>query len=524
MHGKLYKAVLMALMVTLLAGSSLTQSHLNADRERLGLTRLAPLENCPPILAFTTVALGGFRGLIANLLWTRANDLQQDEKFFEMAQLANWITKLQPHFVTVWVHQAWNMAYNISVKFPNPADRWPWVERGIQLLRDEGLKYNPQEPLIYRELAWFFQHKMGANLDAAHMNYKNEWAKEMQAVLGWGRTNNWETILNPKTDDERARVKILREKYKMDPKRMKAVDDTYGPLEWRLPEAHAIYWADIGLEMSRRKGPDKNHDLITLRRVIYQSMQLAAVRGRLVKMVYAPNDTRVEFGPNLPLIPKANDAYEQMMKDDKDYAEAIKLAHRNFLKVAIHDLYVHNREADAETWFKYLNAQFPNYPDAKLSLLEFVEDKLKETVATGGRDKVKTVITGYLSSGLLNLANGENETYYADFKMAEKIYNYYEEKISRAETNRVTLGPLELIKEQVLKDVFAPPPQGFHPMLQAELRTALNLPADAYRTDPDKLVFPGPTDSGVTNGVNSATQSAPSTEPGKSPPTPPPKQ
>src|SRR5579871_4265932 len=112
MHGKLYKAVLVALIVTLLTGSSLTQAHLNADREKLGLTRLPPLENCPPILAFTTVALGGFRGLIANLLWTRANDLQQDEKFFEMAQLANWITKLQPHFVTVWVHQAWNMAYN----------------------------------------------------------------------------------------------------------------------------------------------------------------------------------------------------------------------------------------------------------------------------------------------------------------------------------------------------------------------------------------------------------------------------
>ena len=34
-------------------------------------TRLTALENAPPMLAFTTVALGGFRGLIANALWVR---------------------------------------------------------------------------------------------------------------------------------------------------------------------------------------------------------------------------------------------------------------------------------------------------------------------------------------------------------------------------------------------------------------------------------------------------------------------
>ncbi len=78
---------------------------------------MAVLQNAPPLLAFTTVALGGFRGLISNFLWIRANDLQQDDKFFEAAQLADWITKLEPTFAQVWLFQAWNMAYNISVKF-----------------------------------------------------------------------------------------------------------------------------------------------------------------------------------------------------------------------------------------------------------------------------------------------------------------------------------------------------------------------------------------------------------------------
>ena len=101
------------------------QQSLNRDRDRLGLTRVQPLENAPPVLAFTTVALGGFRGLISNVLWMRATDLQDDDKFFEMAQLADWITKLEPHFVQVWLVQAWNMAYNISVKFKESAPAIP---------------------------------------------------------------------------------------------------------------------------------------------------------------------------------------------------------------------------------------------------------------------------------------------------------------------------------------------------------------------------------------------------------------
>src|SRR5215467_5897808 len=132
---RLKKVLLLALAAALLVGASRVQNSLNHDRDKLGLTRVAPLENAPPVLAFTTVALGGFRGLIANALWIRANDLQLEDKFFEQVQLSDWITKLEPSFVQVWVVQAWNMAYNISVKFRDPADRWRWVQSGIELLR-----------------------------------------------------------------------------------------------------------------------------------------------------------------------------------------------------------------------------------------------------------------------------------------------------------------------------------------------------------------------------------------------------
>src|SRR3954463_940236 len=186
---RLKKVLLLLLAALLLAGVSQVQKGMNRDREKLGLTRVEPLKNAPPVLAFTTVALGGFRGLISNALWMRASDLQEEDKFFEMAQLADWITKLEPHFVQVWLVQAWNMAYNISVKFKDYPDRWRWVEKGIELLRDDGLRYNPNETLLYRELAWFFQHKMGQNLDDAAVYYKQQWANEMAVVFANQKPN-----------------------------------------------------------------------------------------------------------------------------------------------------------------------------------------------------------------------------------------------------------------------------------------------------------------------------------------------
>src|SRR4051812_23818913 len=209
------KILLVALAAVLLVGVSFVQKSLNVDRANLGLTRVAPLENAPPVLAFTTVALGGFRGIISNILWMRATDLQDEDKFFEMAQLADWITKLEPHFVQVWLVQAWNMAYNISVKFKDWPDRWRWVKRGIELLRDDGLNWNPNELLIYRELGWIFQHKLGQNLDDAHMYYKQQWANEMAAVFD-KKQPNLDELIHPQTEDQKRRAALLRNKFKMD--------------------------------------------------------------------------------------------------------------------------------------------------------------------------------------------------------------------------------------------------------------------------------------------------------------------
>jgi len=438
-----------------------------------------PLENAPPVLAFTTVALGGFRGLISNILWIRATDLQDEDKYFEMAQLADWITKLEPHFVQVWLVQAWNMAYNISVKFKDYADRWRWVERGIELLRDQGLRYNPNETLLYRELGWFFQHKMGQNLDDANMYYKQEWANEMATVFGKVKPN-LDELINPQTADAWHRLSLLTNKYKMDPRMMKEVDQRYGPLEWRLPEAHAVYWAALGLKVAAQNPTKtKTDDLITLRRVIYQSMQLSFQRGRLVSNPFIKS---FEFGPNLEIIPKVSAAYEQAAEEDKNNHDHILRAHRNFLRDAVYFLYEHNRLTDSARWYKYLAEKYPDKPilDGKpnsfprnLTFDEYAIARVTEDVGETDRNRLKATIEGLFVNSYMSLAIDEDERYEGFRLMARKIWTTYMSKIKGSE-GRIGLPPLEEIDREVLGRMLDTQ-QGVPPALRAVLRTKLRM-------------------------------------------------
>lgn len=485
MNGRVKKILLLTLAVVSLVGVVPIQRALNHDRNVLGLTRREPLENAPPILAFTTVALGGFRGLIANALWIRAMDLQDEDKFFEMAQLADWITKLEPHYTQVWLVQGWNMAYNISVKFKETSpgefpDRWRWVHGGIKLLRDDGLRYNPNDVMIFRELAWFFQHKMGANLDDANMYYKREWAKEMTRVLG--DKPNLDELVNPQTDEARQRLQILTNEFKLDPAFMKQVNERYGPLEWRLPEAHAVYWAVKGLEAAKLNPTRvKQEDLIQLRRVVFQSMFASFRHGRLASR---PLAQRLEFGPNLAIIPRVNQAYEEAIEQEVQARENIKGAHRNFIRLAVSFLYVENRVADAADWYRYLGEKYPNKtiidgkPDSfprNVTLGEYVLAQMVEDVSETDRDKVRAQIGGFVANAFLALIKGDQPLYEGYRRIARDLRGVFNEKVGPgAGEARLAIETVEVIEKEVLGRMLDSK-DGLPPELRAILRTELQL-------------------------------------------------
>jgi hypothetical protein len=176
--------VVIFIVLLAIAGSRL--DSINSQRLDLKLISNEPLKNAPPSLAFATVAMGAFRGLVVDVLWMRADRLKEEGQYFYARQLAEWITVLQPRFAQVWEFHAWNMAYNISVAIPasQPDQRWQWVKNGYELLRDRGIPMNPKSILLYRELGRIFQHKIGSTSDDAHKYYKLQLALAIEPLLG----------------------------------------------------------------------------------------------------------------------------------------------------------------------------------------------------------------------------------------------------------------------------------------------------------------------------------------------------
>ncbi len=171
-------------LIVCLVGSGVMAVNMTgfAGRARLSYTDRAE-EGQPPEVSLG-IAMGAFRGIFVNYLWIRANEMKEAGKFYDATQLATAITKLQPRFPRVWVFHAWNLAYNISVTTQTPAERWAWVNAGIDLLRNQGIPANPNDMLLHKELGWIFLHKIGGFTDDANIYYKKHLAQEWTVVLG----------------------------------------------------------------------------------------------------------------------------------------------------------------------------------------------------------------------------------------------------------------------------------------------------------------------------------------------------
>ena len=109
--------------------------------------------------------LGGARGIAANVLWTRTEELKREQDWDSLATTVDFITKLQPHFLSVWTFQGWNLAYNVSVEWDAPEDKYQWIKKGITFLQ-EGVSKNKRSPDLIWDTAWTYYHKIGFSDEA----------------------------------------------------------------------------------------------------------------------------------------------------------------------------------------------------------------------------------------------------------------------------------------------------------------------------------------------------------------------
>ncbi len=77
-----------------------------------------------------------------------------------LAATLNQLARLIPHFETVWRFQGWNLAYNVSVEFDDYRQRYHWVIRGIEFLK-EGVKMNKRSVRLTWDVGWDTSQKIG---------------------------------------------------------------------------------------------------------------------------------------------------------------------------------------------------------------------------------------------------------------------------------------------------------------------------------------------------------------------------
>lgn len=125
--------------------------------ERLDQSQLGKIDPTGETIKLATL---GMRGIAANLLWTKAVGYQMKKDWTNLSATLNQIVRLQPNFFSVWKFQGWNLAFNCSAEFDGYRDRYRWVIKGVDFLK-EGITYNEFDPRLPREVGWTVTQKIG---------------------------------------------------------------------------------------------------------------------------------------------------------------------------------------------------------------------------------------------------------------------------------------------------------------------------------------------------------------------------
>jgi hypothetical protein len=141
------------------ADSSSPGGLLARQRKEYGLSQ-ANLGEVDPTSETIRLATLGLKNIAVTLLWDRANHYKKVEDWTNLSASLEQMTKLQPNFYSVWDFQAHNLSYNISVEFDDYHDRYAWVMKGIEFLR-QGIGYNTREPRLLGRMGWFLGNKIG---------------------------------------------------------------------------------------------------------------------------------------------------------------------------------------------------------------------------------------------------------------------------------------------------------------------------------------------------------------------------
>lgn len=247
------------------------------------------------------------------------------------------------------------------------------------------------------------------------------------------------------------RRRVLEDQYHMEPARMLRYTQKYGPMDWRHPASHAVYWGARGVDDALERITVANrseYDVINSDRITIQAVQELYRTGDLyfnyfdwmtqgVTFYLAVTDPH--FADTYDLV--INEVIDRSWADRRDRAFSLYAAgYENFYSDVVRFFYRRGQLELAEHYYKMVReykGQNTNDPERAVKfgqpLREFIDQELNDRFSTPyvAVSEIAGALQGAFAQGLLG---GDDELFRGQFEYAKRVHRWFMEQ-QRKKTN-----------------------------------------------------------------------------------------
>ncbi|MGD9689988.1 MAG: hypothetical protein AB7K52_10085 [Phycisphaerales bacterium] len=321
--------------------------------------------------------------------------------------------------------------------------RLPAAAQVLEVLRTDGgfdLRTNDDRMRFLRMLE--FRRailRVGSSLPSVGVGFPD--TPLMRALNDPALAPVWETLV------PHVRKRLLADKYHMEVDRMIKYCLKYGPLDWRHPATHALYWGTRGVDEALEKVTERNredYDFLNADRVSLQALQELYRSGTLQFDILHP--TLYLAMPSVHFIPGYRAVLDDMVEREWTQMKTkgaipeqrpfnlYAAGYENFMKDAICFLYRRGDKEGAQRLKTQLVADYDrnllnkNDPRLREELLipldEFVVKQIEDRLTTP--NVAVHEITGSLYGAFISgLLQGDNEAFAAQLAYAKQFHGNY---------------------------------------------------------------------------------------------------
>ncbi len=324
-----------------------------------------------------------------------------------------------------------------------------WLSRMVEAPEtlEEVIRREPTVETLVRRL----REEAGLELDLhmlevfeLHLALRESWAAREGLITLNQETRN-DGLARLLSEDEmvpawralipHVRKRIIIDDYHMEPARMLRYTRRYGPLDWRHPATHALYWAVRGVERGLDRRNTADFDMTNTDRVVLHAVQEIARWGDLEYDVLTDAYSAL---PNTDFFP----VYATVLRELEDRAQAevsrariyttYGAGYENFMRDAVRYLYRSGEIEKAQQYYETLRTWPGLNLNDSVGLLEDFSKPLDQFVLDEVRGQIDTPqvaiqeIDGAMQNAMLRgLMRGNRRIFEGNINYARWVHQEY---------------------------------------------------------------------------------------------------